>query len=218
MSIRSEVEAALAGSQPIVCTDYLRWTRADDLAVKAGAYRLSAVAWVRITPAPTRDEQCGFMADYLLGCIAADRSADDFVHSGFAAGYELAAWLKHLATMPGTELVISRGAESLAELFKASDDATRNRIETAALEHALELPALRPFFTAWASDPVLAGAFSEPLSQVIFWPANRSSESAGNGPPSARQPSRGIRAKVGGRREDRTRDLRIANAALSQLS
>jgi hypothetical protein len=32
------------------------------------------------------------------------------------------------------------------------------------------------------------------------------------------QPSPDMRAKVGGRREDRTRDLRIANAALSQLS
>lgn len=40
----------------------------------------------------------------------------------------------------------------------------RNRIETAVLEHACEAPNVRPFFAAWAADPLLGPAYREALA------------------------------------------------------
>jgi len=104
-------------------------------------------------------EQCGFMAEYLLRCIGADRKDDDVVHTGLEAGRELAAWLTHLVRRPDTRLIIADVATRLRDLFKSSDTATRIRIETATLEHALEVPALRPTLESWGADPILRDAF-----------------------------------------------------------
>ena len=49
-------------------------------------------------------------------------------------------------------------------MFKSADAATRNRIETAVLEHAFEAPKLRAFFVAWAADPLLSPAYREALA------------------------------------------------------
>jgi hypothetical protein len=160
----AEVEAALAGSTAVAKSDYLRWAGSDDLAVKARAYRLSATAWERITPEPARDEQCDVMAGYLLRCLLEDPDGDDFVHSGFSAAHELAAWLKHLSGIPGGEPHIRRMSAALAEAFRRADGVTQNRIETGTLEHVLEEPALRPFFAQWASDPTLAEAYGHALA------------------------------------------------------
>jgi hypothetical protein len=164
MTLRAEVEAALAGSKPVSKDDYLRWAAADDLAVQARAYRLSAQAWDHIRPEPTRDEQCRFMTAYLIRCLVEDPSGDDVIHSGFAAGYELAAWLKHLSGIDKTAPIIRGVAAALAAAFKAADAATRNRIQTATLEHALEERSLRPFFADWAHDSLLAAAHGEALA------------------------------------------------------
>jgi len=109
-------------------------------------------------------EQCGFMAEYLLRCIGADRKDDDVVHTGLEAGRELAAWLTHLVRRPDTRLMIADVTTRLRDLFRSSDAATRFRIETATLEHALEIPALRPFFESWGTDPVLRDAFEAALA------------------------------------------------------
>lgn len=160
----AEVEAALAASTAVAKSEYLRWARSDDLAVKARAYRLSATGWERIRPEPTEDEQCDFMAGYLLRCLLEDPAGDDFVHSGLAAGYELASWLKHLCGIRGAERHIRRTSAALADAFKSADAPARRRIETGALEHILEEPALRPFFALWASDPALAEAYRHALA------------------------------------------------------
>jgi hypothetical protein len=152
----SEVEAALAGTTPVAKTDYMRWAGSRDLAIQARAYRLSATAWDRITPSPTGDEQCGFMARYLLRCLVENPQDDDFIHAGFSAGHELAAWLKHLSAIGDMERHIRRVSDGLATAVRHGDAVTRHRIETAVLEHVLEAPELRPFFETWASDPLLA--------------------------------------------------------------
>ena len=54
------------------------------------------MAWDRIRPEPTMDEQCAFMAEYLLDCLVRDSAPDDFIHGGFESGSAIAAWLKHL--------------------------------------------------------------------------------------------------------------------------
>jgi hypothetical protein len=159
----AEVEAAMAAAHPVAKADYLRWARNGNLATRARVYRLSATAWERIRPSPTMSEQCTFMADYLLECLLANPVRDEFVHGGFEAGREIAAWLKHLSTIAEAGPVVEDVARRLGIAFKAGDAATRNRIETGALEHALESARVRRFFEDWARDPVLRNAYASAL-------------------------------------------------------
>jgi hypothetical protein len=158
VNYRREVEDALASAGEIPKSIYLRWALEGDLATQARAYRLSAKAWQRIQPEPSMDEQCGFMASYLLACLELDPPADDWTHSGFEAGHELSAWLKHLCQEPSTAGVIAAIATRLENLYRSADAPAQNRIETGALEHILESPALRSYFKHWQDDAELRDA------------------------------------------------------------
>ena len=159
MDLSAEVETAISEAGTIAKSDYVRWSRQGDLATRARVYALAASHWSRIQPAPQMAEHCAFMADYLVECLLMNPPGDDFVHGGFEAGYEIAAWLKHLANDADGKAVVADVARRLATAYKTSDAKTRNRIETGALEHALEAPKVRPFFSFWASDPVLMEAY-----------------------------------------------------------
>jgi hypothetical protein len=152
---RLEVERVLKTSEVVLKPDYLRWVQNGDLATQARAYQLSATSWRRIQPEPSMEEQCQFMMEHLLACIEANPPTDEYLQSGFEAGCSLAAWLKHLQGIPGTANVIGHVADQLALLYKKLDPAGRNRLETGALEHILEQPALRVYFESWQRDPIL---------------------------------------------------------------
>jgi len=158
-----EVEEALAGTGTIPKADYERWAQGD-LPTRARVYALTASHWSRIHPEPSGRDHCRFMADYLIECLLQNREGDAFLHSGFEAAHELAAWLKHLAKTTGWDSVISEVAQRLAEAYKAADETTRNRIETGALEHALGSRAVRPYFDSWGTDPVLRDAHEHALA------------------------------------------------------
>ena len=149
------VEAALASSAVVPKQTYLTWAQEGDLGTQGRAYELSARAWDRIQPEPTMQEQCGFMASYLLTCLATNPESDEWVHSGFEAGHELASWLKHLVKRANADEVVIPVASEIERLYRVADAAGRNRIETGALEHILESRALRAYFKHWAEDDVL---------------------------------------------------------------
>jgi hypothetical protein len=163
MDLRAEVESTISGTGTISKRDYLRWSREGDLATRARVYELTSSQWPRIQPTPQMAEHCEFMADYLLDCLLTDPADDGFTHSAFEAGYAIAAWLKHLVNKPEAKSVIEDMALRLGRAYKASDAITRKRIETGALEHALESPGVRPFFSLWATDPVLIDAYEPAL-------------------------------------------------------
>ena len=135
------------------------WMAATDLQTRAIVYALTERAWSRIQPPISGAVQCKFMASYLVDCIEKNPEGNDYLHGGFEAAYEFAAWLKHLLARNAYEFI--RDAASLLEAaFRRADDDTRNRIETGALEHILEAPLLRPFFAHWQADPALAQSHS----------------------------------------------------------
>ena len=144
--------------------------REGDLRTRARVYALTAKAWSRIQPELTKDEQCGFMADYLLECLELNRLDEEFVHSGFEAGFELAAWLKHLDATDDATAWILTTERQLASLYRRGDTSLRERIETAFLEHALERPAMRPYFEHWGTDALLRDAHRRALE----WADNHS--------------------------------------------
>jgi hypothetical protein len=162
MDLSPEVESALSGTGTIPRAIYERWIRGD-LRTRARVYALTASQWSRIHPEPAEAEHCRFMADYLLECLLQNPEGDDFLHRGFEAASEMAAWLKHLAKIPDGNVVLTDVASRLAVAYTAADSTTRNRIETGTLEHALESPAVRRFFDSWATDPILRDAYEHAL-------------------------------------------------------
>ena len=163
MNAEEEVIAAIEGMGPIERGRLVNWMRNGDLRTRAAVYRLTEVAWERISPEPTMQEQCVFMASYLLECLRADpQDLGDCVLNGFEAAWGLASWLKHLAAK-GAVPVIADVADRLADLYRKGDSSLRGRIETGTLEHTLESPALRPFFRNWQTDAILTEAYEHAL-------------------------------------------------------
>ena len=159
-----QIEAALESDEPVPREDYLRWVQDGDLSSQARAYELSASAWGRIEPEPSMEEQCSFMARYFLSCIEHHLQSDEYVLNGFEGGRALAAWLKHLQRVAGTESVVKDVARDMGELYKRLDEEGRNRLETGALEHILETPALRAYFNFWQDDSTLRVALESALA------------------------------------------------------
>src|SRR4030095_7965116 len=100
---------ALAGTATIPMTDYERWIRGD-LRTRARVYALTASHWSRIHPEPSGEQHCRFRADYLIECPLQNPEGDDFLHGGFDASHEIAAWLKHLVKTPGGKAVLAEVA------------------------------------------------------------------------------------------------------------
>ena len=169
MNVSAEVEVALSGTGTIPRADYERWSRGD-LSTRARVYALTVSHWSRIEPEPSFLGHCRFMADYLIECLLQNPEGDNFLHSGFDATHEIAAWLKHLAKTPDRKVILTEVAGRLAVAYKAADPTTRNRIETGALEHALESRAVRPFFDSWGTDPILRDAHEHALAWGLAHP------------------------------------------------
>jgi hypothetical protein len=150
---------------PIPKSQVLAWMNDRDLRTRGAVYYLTDEVWDRITPALSMSEQCLFMENYLLDCLILDPESADYVHGGFQAAWELAAWLKHLEPLEGGHDVIERVVSHLTAAYLVADDLTRNRIETGAVEHILESQPLRRFFASWVGHPVL----DEPYKQCLEW-------------------------------------------------
>src|SRR5206468_4762157 len=132
VNFSAEVEVAISGTGRIPRAEYERWVRGD-LRTRARVYRLTLTHWSRIHPEPSVAEHCRFMADYLIECLVQNPEGDDFLHNGFEAGWEMAAWLKHLAKTGDLRAALTEVADRMAIVYKAADAKTRNRIETGAL-------------------------------------------------------------------------------------
>jgi len=160
----SEIDGARAGRHDVPISQYRRWISDGDLSTRARVYVFTRDAWSQIKPEPEMTEQCAFMAEYLIeGLVRNPPGEDDFIHTGFEAGYELAAWLKHLTNRADGGPIIADVVKRLETAYRAADSETRNRIETGALEHALESRKVRPFFATWSTDPLLAEAHGPAL-------------------------------------------------------
>jgi hypothetical protein len=77
-----------------------------DINTKGALYVLTDVAWSRIQPELTMEEQCNFMGSYFLERLATNPESNDYIHNGYGAAYEIAAWLKHLSTITEAESII----------------------------------------------------------------------------------------------------------------
>src|SRR5271156_3005485 len=106
----TEVVDALHGIDPIPKERVLAWMREPSLETRGAVYVLSDREWSRIHPELSMEEQCTFIGNYLVECLASDPPETDWVHSGFDAGHLLAGWLQHLYGIAATKSVVANVA------------------------------------------------------------------------------------------------------------
>jgi hypothetical protein len=162
MKMLSPIDLLRSG-EGIPRTKIVEWMNSPDLRTRAEVYVVTDKAWDRITPEVSADAQCTFMAQYLTDCLARNFRDDDYIHNGFEAAWELASWLKHLVSFPEGAKFIPQVVKQLERLYRSGDEELRNRIEVGVVEHALEAPEVRRFFSAWEKDPDLSDAYAAAL-------------------------------------------------------
>lgn len=155
----SSVVTALQSNGPVSAEEVLRWMRDGELRVRGAAYHFLQRARDRIVPPLSIAEQCSFMLDYLFECLLVHPQPGDYLHSGFEAARELAAWVNQLECSGENDGYIRYIIQRLTEAYIAADDATRHRIETGAVEHMMESPSMRKYFASWKDDPTLGTAY-----------------------------------------------------------
>lgn len=139
----------------------------SDLELWSALYDLLGPGWKLIKPEPDMDETCKFLIRYLLRCIHENiQNSESNVPSGYDAAHDLANCLKHWATkLPETHPVLIDAVAKISNAYRAADDAERDRLLNGTLEHALEAPAVRPYFESWKHDAVLG----EPWTLAMQW-------------------------------------------------
>jgi|ERR1044071_2379893 hypothetical protein len=149
MSTYAEAVRYLDSGEAVAREDVRRWIDSGDLLTWSAVYALT-----RSHPDLLGDDQIDFARRYLLRCLEENPTSGDYLHGGYEAAWELAACLKQWRGKPLRGIAID-----LDKLYRRGDDATRNRILCGVLEHALEDPAVRPFFASWERDDELREAY-----------------------------------------------------------
>lgn len=160
----SDISAALLDDQPIPRKRVLDWIKtAASLSTLSKLYWLTGESYYRIQPDLGREATCELIQRYLLECIRLDVADDEEIEGRYEAAQSLHAWFCHLLETEDTSAVLAGAARAITQLYLASGEEVRNAIETGFLEHALETPALRPYFEHWSSDARLHSAWDRAL-------------------------------------------------------
>ena len=161
----SEIEAALVSAGQIPKEQVVQWIDStSDLLTLAKLYRLTDEAYDRIKPELGPEATCGLIQHYLLECIRLNITGSDDVQGRWEATQSLHAWFCHLMEMDeDNSFILKQAANAITDLFLAGDDDIRNAIEQGFLEHALEMPALRPYFEHWSNHDQLSNAWKRAL-------------------------------------------------------
>jgi hypothetical protein len=123
----------------------------------------------KIRPQPDTDWLYDQMSSYLLECIS--RGSVEHrdgevasIHSPFEAAHELVVWFNwYLRAGDVNPNMIRPLVDRIEAVFRDGDNGVRNCIETGFLEHVLETPNNRQYFTYWAHDPLLEDSYTEAL-------------------------------------------------------
>ncbi len=162
--LAAEIDAAISGQGSIPRETVVRWiAAADDIFTLSTLYRLTDEAYYRIQPELGRDTTCRLVLHYLLECIRQNVTGNDEVEDRWEAARTLHAWFCSLNEKKGTASVLKGAAEAITRTFLEGDTEIRNAVEQGFLEHALEMPGLRPYFEHWASDDRLRPAWSRAI-------------------------------------------------------
>jgi hypothetical protein len=162
--LEQSVQVALGSGEPIPRELVREWIqRADHVEADALLNKLTDEAWNRIEPPLEGQETCALIQRYLLRCIRENPQGGVALNRYEAAGV-LEAWFDHLASTEDGPARLQAVVLAVTDLFLDADDLVRRAIETGFLEHVLEQPTLRPYFSHWALDDRLQDAWQECLA------------------------------------------------------
>lgn len=157
-----EVVARIESSGPISAETVRSWMRSPSVEVLGAVSHIVTYPpyWERITPPLDEEELAGFLFALYERCMREDPQGD-WALSRYEATRELVGWFD---AVPGDEdlgeqTFVLGLKKWLAELYRASAEDVREAIVCGALEHILEDPRWRPYFSDWHDDPALREAY-----------------------------------------------------------
>ncbi|MEQ1904427.1 MAG: hypothetical protein ABL888_09600 [Pirellulaceae bacterium] len=106
----------------------------------------------------------GAISSYFLECMVLPSASDTTaIHSPCEAASELVRWFEWYVSRVDIPSEIKRIVEQIAIVFKSGNQFVRNCIETGFLEHVLEVPEYRQYFSHWAHDAILSESYAGAL-------------------------------------------------------
>ncbi len=166
----AEIEECRDSSGPIPLSVVRKWMLCDDIEVQGQTSDLVTYPpwWERIEPPLGEDELTGFLLRYYRRCFLED-PVSDLADSRYGIAREIVEWY---AAVPQEEDVLQQGFLShvkglLRSLYVEGADDVRDAIVCGALEHILEDPRWRSFFSDWQAEPALAAAYGRAMDWAV---------------------------------------------------
>lgn len=157
----NEEDAGSAGAGGIPREKLERWVSSDDIQVMGAVYSLlsNPRQVARIHPPLQLVEVGVFLQRYFERCIR-DNPESEWADSRYSAGWDVTGLFTNWwndSRVPREYL--SAWKAWLMNLYLDGTAEMRECIETATLEHILEVQGTKAFFADWLKDPVLAAAY-----------------------------------------------------------
>jgi hypothetical protein len=154
-------EAVRAGAPSIARSDVLRWMESADLEVLGAVYHTIGdnTYAAKIQPPLRPAEAESFIKRYLGRCLLED-SKGQWSHSRYAAGWDLVGWIVNSWKTKDRDVsALAPWKVWLADMYRRGDQAVRDCLITATLEHLFEQQGMRTAFADWKKDPELRTAY-----------------------------------------------------------
>jgi hypothetical protein len=139
------------------------WMRHPDIEVQGAAYQLLRKLGdvPVIVPSVAANDRVAFFRAYLERCFREDAEGD-WTYSRYSTCWEIAGWMaalfENLAENSG---VVAGLKDWLASAYLNGTVDERDALLNGALEHLFERPAIRGYFSDWASKPGLSQAYAD---------------------------------------------------------
>lgn len=164
------IESLMSSRQRIPLGTIKRWMGSDSIEVAGAVADLVTYApyHERIEPPLSQEELEAFLFSYYERCMREDLEGE-WAANRYGAAREIVGWFR---AVPEDECVSSQSflvhmKHWLAALYKASGSDIRTAIVTGMLEHVLEEPRWRGFFSDWRLDHELRDAYDEALRWAV---------------------------------------------------
>lgn len=144
-----------------------RSVEGDNLGERASVLHFAQAHPERIRPIPEKEWYRDELYRYYVDCVRLDPdpSVDEDLHSRYEAARGLIGLFEWLVRgHAGGTKAAAKMAASITELFRRSGSNIRDCIEMGFLEHVLEVPEIRPYFSHWSRDADLAESHQAALA------------------------------------------------------
>lgn len=154
----ASLSRAIDSGAPIPASLLLDCMNSSDLETQGAAMYVICNRYPQVSPPLEGRPIWDFAERYFVRCMLEDPRGE-FAENRYQAGDTLVHWFKGL--WKDTEVpreVIEGLKKMLAALYLRGDEALKEAVVNATLEHLFEVREIAQYFEDWKSDPVLATA------------------------------------------------------------